>query len=93
MKIKLTFLLTMLIQGWTYAGFRYQDCVEIKDDFFAEEGKRTVGRIVDKRTSSIGTEYRVGDILFGIWFSEKDLVKIDKSVCEEVEKETPKEGK
>ncbi len=86
---KLLFLL-LLTPSYVKAEFHYNDCVEITGGFFYQEEERIVDRVVGKEVTSEGVAYRIGS-LFTILVLEKDLKKIDKSVCEEAE--NPKDKK
>jgi len=84
-------LFALLLSSNAFAGLRYNDCVEITDDFYSSEETQLVGWVVDKRENNGITEYKVGNLVFGTWFPETSLLKIDKSICEEVEKRYEKE--
>lgn len=66
--------------------FHYNDCVEITGGFFYQPGEQTVERVWDKRTTNGRTEYRIGNILFGIWIEEYNIQKVSDKICEELER-------
>lgn len=68
----------------------YNDCVQIQDDFYASPGTVLVGRVQAKRVVNGVTEYLIGNIFFGMWFPEKQLVKVNDSVCDEADESEQK---
>lgn len=82
-KLFLILALSSPVSSFADNALRFGDCVEIISGFYSREGYQVVGTV--RAFDPAKNMYLVGDGLFPVWVDRRDLKKVDKSLCAQVE--------